>query len=327
MRQIATLADSTQAQKLADFLLTLNIDTHIQQDAQGWEVWVRDEDQLPRAREELEQFTRNPDDARYTEVGRLARNRRREEFQLEQDYNRRQQQLDEQMRHQGQAWVNNEPPTWMPVTTFLIALSVLVAITTNLGSNKLSFVFQNVAITPFEVTGEHIRWPGLLAVRQGEVWRLVTPIFLHFGIIHLAFNMFVLYRLGRLVEWRCGSWLMIILVLLTAVPSNLGEYYLQWSWTKQFLPVESVHPLFGGMSGVLYGLFGFVWVTSRWEPRLRLEIGNDTIVMLLIWFFLCLSGVMGSIANIAHGVGLAMGVVLGVVVCLLYRLFLWVTGK
>src|SRR5205085_2056774 len=68
------------------------------------------------------------------------------------------------------------------------------------------------------------RSTGLDAIRRGEVWRLVTPILLHFGIAHLVFNMIWLYQLGGLVELRKGHLAMAAIVLASAVVSNLGEY-------------------------------------------------------------------------------------------------------
>jgi len=80
-------------------------------------------------------------------------------------------------------------------------------------------------------------------------------------------------------------------------------------------------PLFGGMSGVLYGLFGYAWMKSRFEPGLGLWVDQGTVVILIAWFFLCMTGLVGPIANAAHAGGLVSGLVIGVAPTLWRRLW------
>ena len=138
---------------------------------------------------------------------------------------------------------------------------------------------------------------SLTEVRGGQVWRLVTPIFLHFGLLHILFNMYWLYDLGTMIERRLGSILYILLILAIAVPSN----YAQFAVTG---------PMFGGMSGVVYGLFGYVWVRGRLEPTSGLNLQSNVAVIMIGWFVLCATGLVGNMANWAHGGGLAMGALL-----------------
>jgi GlpG protein len=135
-------------------------------------------------------------------------------------------------------------------------------------------------------------------VRQGEIWRLVTPIFLHFNVLHLLFNMMMLREFGSFIERRFGSAQLGLLVLGTAVLSNLG----QMLWEG---------PNFGGMSGVDYGLLGFLWIRGKYDPRAGFELNPGSVKMMLIWLVLCYTGLMGSIANMAHTVGLLTGMAWG----------------
>ena len=80
-------------------------------------------------------------------------------------------------------------PRLPQLTIALIALSLIVAIMTRLGSER-------ELVVPFL-----INWHEL---SQGQWWRLITPIFLHFGLLHLLFNMLWLWELGRVIEWRFG---------------------------------------------------------------------------------------------------------------------------
>jgi len=307
MRQIATLPDADAARTLTDYLLTLRIETRLEREPDGWALWVCDEDRVPQAREELAAFTRNPQDPRYAGAGHTAQALRQQESRADEAYRRRQAALRDRFRGPRRA----RPP----LTFVLIALSVVVALTSRMGEDKNAPVLQALSIAPFEIHGGMIGWNRLQNIRQGQVWRLVTPIFIHFGLPHLAFNMFMLYQLGAAVEARRGSWRLLLLVLVIAVVSNVAQYYLGHVETDGGSVRFQPSPAFGGMSGVLYGLFGYAWMKARFEPALGLGMDRNTVIFLMAWFFVCLSGILGPVigpvANMAHGAGLVVGLAIG----------------
>jgi GlpG protein len=317
MRQLTTLPDADEARRFADYLLTLKIQTRLEPEREGWAVWVCDEDRLAQARQELEAFTRNPSDPRFAGASRQAESLRRQEARADQAYARRQVDLHER-------W-GNRPDLGRPVTFALMAISILVAVASRLGEERASPVIQRLTITRFGVEGSinwWSRYDRLSEVRQGEVWRLVTPIFIHFGPIHLLFNMMMLYPLGGAIEMRRGSLRFLLLVLVLAVTSNLAQYFLGHPEFSRETGLTFQHnPVFGGMSGVLYGLFGYIWMKSRYEPALGLYISRNTVTSLMVWYFLCLAGVFGSIANMAHTAGLVVGILIGYAPHLLRLLF------
>ncbi|MFO0844396.1 MAG: rhomboid family intramembrane serine protease [Gemmataceae bacterium] len=310
MRQIATLPDEPLAPRLADHLLTLQIHTQLIPEGEQVGVWVRDEDKLPQARQEVEAFLKAPDDARYGKASAVARSIRQEEAATEKEYQRRQRRFADEMESSG------APPV-KGVTLALTVTSVLVTLASNFGAGTSS-VTQALSIAPYRAVtladGEKgIRWNGLAAVEKGEAWRLVTPIFLHFDILHLGFNMVALLALGLRVERARGALRYAALALALAVASNVAEYYVSWSPGRGPLLALAPDPSFGGMSGVLYGLFGYMWMKSRFQPELGLAVTPNLVLMMTGWFVLCAAGVVPNVANVAHGAGLLGGVVIGLI--------------
>jgi GlpG protein len=188
----------------------------------------------------------------------------------------------------------------VPLTVVLIALSVLGFMLVYLHA-PVTWVGA-LTYSSFEVDGQNIRF----VAHKGQYWRLLTPVFLHFGWLHIAFNSLWLWELGGKVEARMGSWMLALLVVVVGVGSN----------TTQFLYTGPA--LFGGMSGVVYGLLGYCWVLGRLEPRLELVIPQAIVLFMLIW--LVFGMVMptqqlgfGSIANGAHLGGLVLGCVAALV--------------
>jgi GlpG protein len=144
-------------------------------------------------------------------------------------------------------------------------------------------------------------------VLHGQVWRLVTPVFLHLSPIHLLFNMWWLFDLGSLIERRFGPWRFLVLVLFFAIISNTCQYAFAGS------------PFFGGMSGVIYALFGYVWLRGRLDPNLGFFVPTSAAMILLVWLALGFTGSLGAVANVAHLSGLVSGVVMGAGAALLRR--------
>jgi GlpG protein len=307
MRQIATLADEEAARKFADYLLTLKIDSNVAHDPAGFAVWVCDEDKVERARQELAEFTRDPAHPRYGEAVGRAQALRKQEAREEKAYARRQRHIEKEMALASTVGKQ-------PVTLLLLAASVAVTLLTNFGKLTDSGLLEKLYIAPYTIQGEWVYWYpqlGLDAVLHGQVWRLVTPIFIHLNPLHLIFNMLMLLALGGSVESAAGKWKYLLLVLVLAVSSNVAEYYMNFSLAQQPWFSLQPSPFFGGMSGVLYGLFGFAWVKSRYEPEYGLHMSRQNVTIMLVWLVVCLVGVVGPVANVAHIAGMLAGMLLG----------------
>lgn len=177
------------------------------------------------------------------------------------------------------------------VTTSLIVVCLVVALGSGMGSAMGTL--HPLFISLYDGA-------GLPEIRSGQIWRLLTPIFIHFGILHLAFNMLWLWDLGSGVERVMGSVYLGAMVVVMGVLANVAQY----AWDG---------PAFGGMSGVVYGLLGYIWMQGRYNPYFGLYLHRPIVVMMLVWYVLCWTGIFGPIANMAHTVGLALGVAWGFV--------------
>ena len=230
----------------------------------------------------------------------VADSLRQRKIQEERDYQRRQERFYRRM---------SGPVASQRWTVGLIVVCVLVSLLSSGGREQK--IVRALSISPYRPVGENaIQWPGMTPIMEGQVWRLVTPIFLHFGIWHLLFDMYMLYYLGGEVERRRGPLRYLLLVLVIAVISNLVQYYFGHP-VKDGPQLKWIHlPNFGGMSGVVYGLFGYIWM-KRFQPELGFRIHPNTVIYLIGWFFLCMTGWVGLIANGCHVGGLLSGMLLG----------------
>jgi GlpG protein len=299
MRTLGSLPSEAAATRLSEILEGDGIANQCEPEDDGTvSIWVLDEEKLGRGAEIFRRFRETPDAPEFRQLANKGRETRSREARLLAA--RRSTVADTarigyEREYQGFAYV--------PMA--LIVLCAAVAIYSQFGAD-------DSALAPFRISnyrwtkggvwenvinGEHGAF--LAEVRQGQVWRLVTPILIHFGWLHLLFNLFMLRDLGTIIENRLGPGYLGFFVLLLAILSNLAEY----AWAGQ--------PTFGGMSGVVYGLFGFWWIRGKYDGAAIWPINQTTVQILLIWYVLCLVGIIGSIANVAHTAGLVLGMAWG----------------
>lgn len=165
------------------------------------------------------------------------------------------------------------------------------------------------------VSREHPRVnniPMFEKIREGELWRLITPIFLHGSILHILFNMLWLYFLGGQIERMIGALKYLLIVAIAAVFSNTAQYLVSG-------------PEFAGFSGVICAFLTFIGERQRkapWEGyRLDPPTYNFLMIFVLTMFgislalffaqFLFNASFNIGIANTAHMAGLAIGFILG----------------
>ncbi|PYJ99829.1 MAG: hypothetical protein DME23_08740 [Verrucomicrobia bacterium] len=295
MRMIGHLPAETSAREFGDYLYAQGIGNRIEPARDGtWELWVEAEDQIATATVLLKEYQGNPGDPKYQQSSRIAREKREQE-----------QQANEAAQKRFFDRRNLFPLSWgLGVTTgILIAISVATALVSVFGGNSKPILWM--FISEYDVEGGAMaRLGGLPEIRHGELWRLFTPMFIHFGLLHLLFNMVWLLDLGTMIERRQSTRVLSALVLVIAALSDFGQYLWQG-------------PGFGGMSGVVYGLIGYIWLRGKFDPASGLFLHSSTVTMAVIWFVLCLVRVIPNMANGAHGVGFAVGIAWGYVSALL----------
>ena len=202
-------------------------------------------------------------------------------------------------------------PVRQPLLTWaLIAASVAVAVASNAGAKK--DVLTWLTFTDLRMwldLQEHERtvMAGFDSILGGQVWRLVTPIFIHFGLLHLLFNMMWMKDLGELIQRRWSAFTLGALVLVSGVLSNVAQFIVNWDLQSG---VRWANTYSGGMSGVVYCLLGYVWIRGRFDPAAGLKLHPQTVFMMLAWLVVC-TGALGHIGNSAHATGLLVGVVAG----------------
>jgi GlpG protein len=117
------------------------------------------------------------------------------------------------------------------------------------------------------------------------------------GFIHILFNMLWLYDLGGMIERRLGTLQLLLMVTAIGVASNLAQYFVSG-------------PRFGGMSGVVYGLLGYIWIRGKLDPGSGFFLHPTIAMMMLIWLLFGYTGAL-NMANTVHTVGLITGLAWG----------------
>lgn len=186
-------------------------------------------------------------------------------------------------------------PAQVPVTSFLLLMNGLV----------FALMLLNGAGLWHTGHGVQLAWGANFgpATQDGQWWRLFSAMFIHFGVLHLALNMWALWDVGRLVERLLGRWQFALLYLGSGVVGNLLS-----------LVVQGNQAVSGGASGAVFSLYGALLV-FLWRERRQVERGEfrwlfgaaSVFTLLMLGMGLLIPG----IDNAAHAGGLLAGALLG----------------
>ena len=291
------MQDENQARTFHDVLVSRGIGNNAEQDDDGtFSIWVHDDDQITEAARLFALFRTSPDAPEFRDATAAAKVIR---AQLVKSEGRRRSAVVDEARV---GYERNFAGGGM-ITILLVVLTVAITVYAGFmrspSADRAMIDRLHISQVPFTHATPDLPSHFLPEVRAGEVWRLITPIFLHGDFMHIIFNMMWLAQFGKFIESRFGGAKLLALVMAIGVGSNLVQY------------VSAEHPYFGGMSGVNYGLFGFLWMKGKFGRDQNWQMHPQTVQLMLMWMVLCFTGLLGPIANGAHVGGLVIGALLG----------------
>lgn len=287
MRPIGQLETEEQARVFADYLYVRDIAAEVEDLAgEAWRVWVVDEDRVDEGRALLSRFLSMPAAEEFYRAQDAAKERRREEQQAAAV-------PDTQLRAQRQrARVARGRGTFG-----VIGICLVVGLFSRLGAETEWVRWLNLA-----AAGPAGDWLSAGALWQalagGQIWRLITPVFLHYSLWQLLINVLWLQELGGVLEARLGTRHLLLLLGLLAVATNLAQY-------------AAVGGALMGMNGVVYGMLGYYGVRQRLTGWTYPVISPVTYGVLLVFLGLGVFGLLGPAANAAHFTGLLTGAAAG----------------
>ena len=189
----------------------------------------------------------------------------------------------------------------------IIVVSILLALISNFGS--LIAIIEPLTFTILKISNQ-----GFVSVStfeqtyflENQWWRLISPMFIHFSFAHLAFNCLWIYILGEKIERVDNSITFLMLIIFSSICSN----YLQFLWTGS--------SLFGGLSGVIYGLIGYCMILEMDTNYDRYQLPSGLYLFMIVWLILGFLGILelfgfGSVANFAHLGGLVSGILFAII--------------
>lgn len=138
---------------------------------------------------------------------------------------------------------------------------------------------------------------------SGQIWRLFTPIFIHFSLSHILSNLLWWWYFGGKVEKRIGITPLLTLIIAGGILPNVVQFWMSG-------------PNFGGLSGVVYALLAYVWVISQKRPDYGIIMPPALIFVSVAWIVLGFSGLLPlPIGNGAHLAGFVVGLIQGWIDC------------
>lgn len=194
-----------------------------------------------------------------------------------------------------------------PLTLLLIAACIALAVLAPLdGPSDLTFA---LLYPDFSYGTRTIVLSRVLAnFSPFDLLNMLSPILLHGGLLHLVFNMLWLSELGRRIERQQSTLQLAGSIVVLALVSNTAQYL--YGGGRNF----------GGMSGVVYGLFAYIWLWQLIEPRAGLRLPGALLIFMLLTLAVMTVLDLAMIANEAHLYGFFAGLIYGAITATISRL-------
>ncbi|MGB8260187.1 MAG: rhomboid family intramembrane serine protease [Terracidiphilus sp.] len=214
------------------------------------------------------------------------------------------------------------PPARRPRPMWQVSPATYILV----GINCAVFLYMVAShVSPISPTPEQLIHFGAdhagYVLRGGDWWRIVTAMFVHVGIIHLATNMWCLWNLGLLAEPLMGSAGLLAAYILTGAAGNLLSTMMNWFYPLADGAGGVAYPVGAGASGAVFGIAGvlIVLLKSPLLPvpplelkKLRKSVITFAAINLVIGFASMAPGVGVHIDNMAHLGGFSCGLLFAV---------------
>ena len=194
----------------------------------------------------------------------------------------------------------------------MIIILIASLVTFLSGFGNLISIIEPFSFLKFEISDSYSRYINFSTFENtylinNEWWRLFAPVFIHFSLIHLVFNCLWIYVLGQQIEKIDGKILFITLIIFSGICGNYAQF------------ISTGPSLFGGLSGCVYGMFGYTMITEFQKSRIIYGLPPAIYIFMIAWLVLGFIGVLslfglGNIANFAHLGGLIAGIIMAMVV-------------
>ncbi len=311
MRKIGSFPDEN-AQYFLDYLIANQMPAQISPaPGGGFDLWIVEEDHFAQAKDEFAQFQAAPQDLKYRSATKKAEQVRNEQLAKVRQYKKN-------VVKANQLRKTKLPP----VTISVLVISIVIFMITRFQFDVQSPTFQALTFMSAPLTSELNDLSAFelqsYSLAKGEIWRAITPAFLHANFMHIIFNMGWLILLGSSIERHEGPRFYLLLLFLTACIPNLLQGLMPEALDgtgARRINADHVLVVFGGFSGVAYGLFGFAWMrgSQRFVPAYMFT--PATVVIAVAWLMMGIVGLDQTIlhlkmANWAHGGGLVIGMIL-----------------
>ena len=199
----------------------------------------------------------------------------------------------------------------------MIIILIASLVTFLSGFGNLISIIEPFSFLKFEISDSYSRYINFSTFENtylinNEWWRLFAPVFIHFSLIHLVFNCLWIYVLGQKIEKIDGKILFITLIIFSGICGNYAQF------------ISTGPSLFGGLSGCVYGMFGYTMITEFQKSRIIYGLPPAIYIFMIAWLVLGFIGVLslfglGNIANFAHLGGLIAGVIMAMVVTIISK--------
>jgi len=193
----------------------------------------------------------------------------------------------------------------LSLSNILIFIAILLSLATFFGQNQLTFY---LTFLKADIANGFLSFSSFEKTYfiDYEFWRLISPIFIHFSVAHLAFNSLWVYILGTRIENLEGFKKLILLIIFSGSLSNFAE------------SAASGAIIFGGLSGCVYCLLGYCYIKEFIQKRFSFGMPPAIYIFMIVWLALGYLDILnlfgfGKIANTAHLTGLICGILFALI--------------